>query len=157
MGLHQVERVPAHMRNLQRRIGWLDAVDFAGDPAKARRHLIFSPALSHQLHSNANSKKRFSILSYTLFKRVDHSRDCVETSPAIGKCADAGQHHTVGTHNRIRIVRHENWLLVSIFTCSPFEGLGSRMQIAGAIVNDGNAHRWAPGSGNRPMTSDGDG
>ena len=33
------------------------------------------------------------------------------------------------------------------------ERLGRRMQIAGAVVDDGDAHRWAPGSGNRPITS----
>src|SRR5262245_54626335 len=31
------------------------------------------------------------------------------------------------------------------------------MQIAGTVVDNCNAHLWPPGSGNRPMTSDGEG
>src|SRR5512147_1296267 len=31
------------------------------------------------------------------------------------------------------------------------------MQIAGAVVDNCNAHLWPPGSGNRPITSDGKG
>src|SRR5262245_48479299 len=31
------------------------------------------------------------------------------------------------------------------------------MQIAGPVVDDGDVHRCAPGSGNRPITSEGDG
>ena len=34
------------------------------------------------------------------------------------------------------------------------ERLGGRMQIAGAVIDDGDAHRCAPGSGNKPITSE---
>src|SRR5689334_7822850 len=129
------------MRNFQFRIGWLDAVDFAGNPAKARGHLIFTPALSHQLHTNADSKKWLSIFPHTLFERIDHSWNLVEASSAIGECAHAGEHHAIGTANCIRIVRDNNWLFISAFARSPFESFRRRMQIAGPIVYDGNAHR----------------
>ena len=33
------------------------------------------------------------------------------------------------------------------------EGFGRRVQIAGAVIDDGDAHREPPGSGNRPITS----
>src|SRR5690242_11062052 len=46
-----VERVPAHVRDFQRRVRRRDAVDLAGDPAEAGRHLVFAPALGHQLHA----------------------------------------------------------------------------------------------------------
>src|SRR6185295_16724099 len=157
MGLQHVEGVPAHVRNLQIRIGGLDAVDFAGDPAEAGCHLIFAPAFSHQLHADTDAEKRFPALPYTLSKGVDHSRNFVESAAAISECANAGQDDAVGTRHCIWIARHSNWLFVSAFTCGPFKCLGRRMQIAGAIVDDGNAHRCAPGSGNKPMTSDGDG
>src|SRR4029077_1143803 len=157
MGLQHVEGVPAHVRNLQVRIGSLAAVDFASAPAKARCHLIFAAAFSHQLHADTDAEKRFSALPHTLFESVDHSRNFVESAAAISECANAGQDDAVGTRHRVWIARHSNWLFVSAFTCGPFKCLGRRMQIGGAIVDEGTAHRCAPGSGNRPMTSDGGG
>jgi hypothetical protein len=39
------------------------------------------------------------------------------------------------------------------FARRTLERLGRRMQIAGAVIDDGDAHRDAPGSGNSPMTT----
>ena len=56
-----------------------------------------------------------------------------------------------------RIAGDHNRLIVPALARGALERLGRRMQIAGAVVDDGDAHRSRPGSGNRPMTSDGDG
>src|SRR3981189_1343749 len=40
-----IERVPAHMGNLQARIGGRDAIDLAGNPAEPLHHFIFAAAL----------------------------------------------------------------------------------------------------------------
>ena len=88
---------------------------------------------------------------------IDHAGNVVEPAPAIGKGADAGQHHAIGGRHRVGIARHNNRLIVPAFARSAFEGFRRRMQIARAVVDNGDAHRWAPGSGNKPMTSDADG
>ena len=54
----RVERVPAHMRDLQRRVRRRDAVDLAGDPAQSRGHLVFAAALGHELHADADAEER---------------------------------------------------------------------------------------------------
>ena len=57
----------------------------------------------------------------------------------------------------VGIAGDQDRLIVPALARGAFEGLGRRMQIAGAVVDDGDAHRPLPGSGNRPITSDGDG
>ena len=51
-------------------------------------------------------------------------------------------------------LRHHDRLIVPAFARGALERLGRRVQIARAVIDDGDAHRRAPGSGNRPMTSD---
>src|SRR5262249_44167484 len=51
-----IERIPAHVRNLQARVGGRDAIDLARDPAEPRRHLVLAPALGHQLHADADAE-----------------------------------------------------------------------------------------------------
>ena len=157
VGLQHIERVPAHVRNFQRCIVRRDAIDLAGDPAEARRHLIFASALGHQLHADANAEKRLRPAAYALIQCIDHARNSVEPAPAIGKGADAGQHHAVRARDLRRIAGDHDGLIVPALARGAFEGLRRRVQIAGAVVDDGDAHRPLPGSGNRPITSDGDG
>ncbi len=145
------------MRNFQVRIGRRDAIDFARDPAQARCHLIFAAALGHQLHADANAEERAAALAHVLLERVDHAGDAVEPLPAIGEGADARQHHAVGSGDLIGIAGDHDRLVVPAVARGALEGFRRRMQIAGAVVDDGDAHRGPPGSGNRPMTSDGDG
>ena len=73
-----------------------DAVDFAGDPAEARRHLILAAALGHQLHADADAEERTGTPQHALVQRLDHAGDVVEPAPAIGEGADARQHHAIG-------------------------------------------------------------
>ncbi len=87
-------------------------------------------------------------------ERLDHARHRIEPAPAIGEGADAGQHHAVGAAHRVGIAGHHDRLGVPALARRALERLGRRMQIAGAVIDDGDAHRGAPGSGNRPMTSE---
>ena len=79
--------------------------------------------------------------------------DGVEAAPAVGEGADAGQHHPVGRGHDAWIVRHHDRLLQAGILRRALECLGRRVKIAGAVIDDGDAHRLAPGSGNKPMTS----
>src|SRR5262249_56457764 len=51
----RVERVPAHMRDLQTWIRRRDAFDLARNPAQPRRDLVFAAALGPELHDVANA------------------------------------------------------------------------------------------------------
>ena len=53
------------------------------------------------------------------------------------------------THGRV--VGHHDRLIEAGLMRRALERLGGRVQIAGAVIDDGDAHRGAPGSGNRPM------
>ena len=150
----RVERVPAHVRNLQARIGRRDAVDLARDPAEPLDHLVFAAALGHQLHADADAEERPAARAHALVERVHHAADGVEAAPAIREGADAGQHHAVGAGDLVGIARHHDRLRRAHFARGALERLGRRMQIARSVVDDGDGHRDAPGSGNRPMTSD---
>src|ERR1700722_12811367 len=91
-----VERVPAHVRDFQARVVRRDAVDLAGDPAEAGRHLVFAPALGHQLHADADAEERPAFLPHRDVERVDHAGDRIEPAPAVREGADTGQHHAIG-------------------------------------------------------------
>src|SRR5919204_2325692 len=83
------ERIPAHMRNFQVRIGWRDLVDLAGNPAESLGYFIFTPALGHQLHADANPEERLAFAAHIVLGRFDHAVNGIETAAAIGKGADA--------------------------------------------------------------------
>ena len=89
-----------------------------------------------------------------LVERLDHAGDRVEPAPAIGKGADARQHDAVGARHRIR----DRWSRRSAgrgrCRARALERFGGRMQIARAVIDDGDASPLRPGSGNRPMMSD---
>ena len=116
---------------------------------------IFAAALGHELHADTNAEKRPALLADALVQRLDHAGNRIETAPAIRKGADAGQHHAVGARDRVGIAGHHDRLIVAALARGALEGLGGGMQIARAVVDDGDAHRGAPGSGNRPITSGG--
>src|SRR5262245_2089082 len=153
MRLDRVERIPTHVRDLQLGIGGRDLVDLPADPAEAIGDFVFEPALGHELHADTDAEERTAALVHPLVERIDHAVDGVETAPAIGEGADAGQYDAVGARYRVRTAGHHDRLRDAGFARRALERLGGRMQIAGAIVDNGNGHRWAPGCGNRPMTS----
>src|SRR5262245_26314837 len=152
---HLVQRVPPHVRNLQRRIARHDAVDLAGDPAEAGRDFIFAAALCHQLHADADAEKRPAVAAHGFLQRLDHPVDRIQAAATIREGADARQDHAVGATHRVGIARHHDRLVAAGLAHRPLERLGGRVQVAGAVVHDGDAHARAPGWGNSPSTSPG--
>src|SRR5262249_23724614 len=150
MVFQHIERIPAHVRNLQIRTRRRNAIDFARDPPKTWSDLVFASALRHQLHADTNTEEWFAIFSYALLNRLDHTGNFVKARAAIGEGADAGKHDPLRARDRIRITGDGDPLLGTAFTRSALESLCSRMQIARPVVDDCHAHRWAPGSGNSP-------
>ena len=133
-----------------------DLVDLAGDPAEARRHLIFAAALGHQLHADADAEERparaaarVSLSASTMPGISSSPRRQSAKAPTPGSTTRSARATSSG------IVGDEDRLVVSAFARGALEGLRRRVQIAGAVVDDGDAHGFAPGSGNRPMMSDG--
>src|SRR5262249_7531313 len=94
-----------------------------------------------------------AVAAHARVERVHHAGHRVEAAPTIRERADARQHHAVGARHLIRIAGHDDRLLVAGLARSALERLGGRVQVAGAVIHDRNAHRRAPGCGNRPMTS----
>src|SRR5262249_61618164 len=90
-----IERIPAHVRNLQIRIAWRDPIDFAGDPAEAFDHFIFAPALGKKLNADTNAEKRPALAPHGLFARFDHAGNRVEHAPTDGAGATASPYHTI--------------------------------------------------------------
>ena len=118
------------------------------------RHLVFAPALGQELHADANAEERPALAPHRFLERLDHAGDGIEPAPAIGKGADAGQHDAIGARHHGRIARHHDRLTDAGVLRRALERLGGRMQIAGAVIDDGDAHRGTPGSGKRPITPD---
>ncbi len=116
-------------------------------------HLVFAAALGQQLHADADAEERPAFLMHRFVKRLDHAVDGIEPAAAIGERADAGQHDAIGRGNDVRIVGHDDRLADAGIMRRALERFGGRMQIAGAIIDDGDGHRDAPGSGNRPTMS----
>src|SRR5947209_4229729 len=105
------------MRDLQAWLGGRDAVDLASNPAEAFRHLIFAPALGHELHADADAKERPALLAHAHIERVYHTAHRVEATAAVRERAHAREHHPVGARDRIRIAGHHDRLLVPAFAC----------------------------------------
>ena len=127
------------------------------DPAEARSYLILQPAFRHELHTHTDTEKRLAPTADALIQCIDHARDGVEPTPAIGKSTDAGQHDAIGARDLRGLAGDHDRLIVSTLARGAFEGFRRRVQIAGAVVDNGDAHFCVSGCGNRPITSDGDG
>src|SRR4051812_14860627 len=149
-----VERIPAHVRDLQIRIAWCNAVDFAGNPPQAFDDFVFAAALGHQLHADADAEEGPTFFAHGLVQRIHHAGHGVEPAAAICEGTDTGQHDAIGRAHRIRIVGHQNRLIVTGLARRAFEGFRRRVQIARAVVDDRNRHDRACGCGNSPTMSD---
>src|SRR5205085_2005233 len=143
----RVERVPAHVGNLQAWVGGRDAIDLARDPAEPLGHRVFAPALGHELHADADAQKGAAVLAHARVERLDHAGDGVEPMPTIGKGADARQHHAVGARHLFGIAGHHDCLLVPRVARRPLERLGGGMQVARAVVDDCHRHGCTPAWG----------
>src|SRR5215475_5951981 len=149
----RLQRIPAHMRDLETRILGVDAANLAADPAESIRYRIFPTAVSHELHTDADAEKRSAFPKDRVVQGFDHAGHGIETSPTVRKRADPRQHDAICGPHHGRIARHRNRLRRAALACCPFKCLGGRMQIAGAVVANGDAHRPPPGSGNSPTIS----
>src|SRR5262245_54199351 len=129
MVFQHTERIPAHMRDLQIRTRRHNAIDFACDPPETWCYFVFASALSHQLHPDTDAEEGLAILSYAMLQRIDHTRNFVEPTAAIGECANAGKHNPLGARDRIRIAADSDPLFEAAFTDRTLEGFCSRMQI----------------------------
>src|SRR5262249_33022485 len=141
MVFQYIERIPAHMRDLQIRTRRRNAIDFACDPPETWCYFVFASALRHQLHPDTDAEEGLATFSYAMLQRIDHTGNFVEPAAAIGECANAGKHNPFGARDRIRIAGDGDRLLEAAFARRAFEGLCSRMQVARPVVDDSNAHR----------------
>ncbi len=94
-----------------------------------------------------------ALLAHRLRHRLDHAVERIEPAAAIGEGADAGQHDAVGAKHHFGIAGDHDLLRIFHAARCALERLRRRVQIAGAVIDDGNAQREAPGSGNNPMIS----
>src|SRR5262249_1548857 len=62
--------------------------------------------------------------------------------------------HALGAADLLGIARHHDRLRQSFLARGALERFRRRVQIARAVIDDGDGHRGAPGCGNKPMTSD---
>jgi hypothetical protein len=82
------------------------------------------------LHADADAEERPTLVAHTPFERIDHARDYIQSAPAIGECADSGQHNPISARNHVRIARNHDCLLVPAFASGALKSLRGRMQIA---------------------------
>src|SRR5947209_4372614 len=109
----RVQRIPAHVRNLQIGIVGFDAVDLARDPAEPLDNLVLAAAFGHQLHADADAEERARFLTYRLVQRLDHARHRIEPAPAVRERPDTGQHDAIGGAHRVGIAGDDDRLVVT--------------------------------------------
>ena len=147
-----VERVPAHVRDLQLRIARRDAVDLAGNPARALDHLVFAAALGHQLHADADAEERPAVLRAP---SRSARRPCRAPHRARGGNPRRRRRRAARRGRRARTLsgssRHQDRLIVAGLARRALEGLRRRVQIARAVIDDRDRHGRACGCGNRPI------
>src|SRR6266851_10481994 len=146
-----VERVPAHMGNFQILLARGNLLDVAGDPVEAVGGDMLLAARRHQLHADTDAEERPRLVPHGFGHGFDHAVQRIETPAAIGEGADAGQHDTIGAKRHFGIAGHHDLFRNVHAPRRALERLGRGMQIAGSVIDDGDTHRDAPGSGNNPM------
>src|SRR6516165_9730250 len=154
MWVLNIKRIPSHMRYLQRGVARGDPIDFASNPAQSLDHLVLAAALGEELHTDADAEKRPAFAANRLFERIDHAGHGIKATAAVGESSHSGQNNSVGARHDIRIARDQDRLTRPGVMRRSLKGFGRGMQVARAVVNDGDTHRCAPGSGKSPMTSD---
>ncbi len=140
VGALRLERVPAHVRDLEPRIGGPDRRDVAGNPAEALGGLVFEAAGREQLRPDADAEERLALLPHRLRQRLDHAGDGVEAAPAVGEGADARQHDVSGGEHVLGVRRDLHRAVEPSLARGALEGLVRRVQISRAVVDDGDGH-----------------
>lgn len=127
-----LNRIPAHVRHLDRRISRSEALCHAFQNAQTRHATVFIAVFEKQLHANTDPQHRFSggyHLSQRLIQatglQIGHARFC---------CANAGENHPIGRYDTCGISRDFG---SNAYMCqSPLDG----GEVAGLVVDDGDAH-----------------
>ena len=105
---HEVERVPAHVWNLERGIGRRKADDVAGDPAEALAGLVLKAAGSHQLHPDADAEEGLAAPPDVLVEDLPHAGHGPESITAILEGADTRQDYSLGAPHFVGAAGHTN-------------------------------------------------
>ena len=133
----RVERVPAHVRDLQVLVARRDLHDVARDPVEAVGVDVLAAARRHQLHADADAEERPRLVAHRLGHRLDHAVDRVEA--ACGnrrrRRRPAARRDRRGTPRRDRRVTHD-LLAVPAFARRALERLRGGVQIARAVIDD---------------------
>src|SRR5437879_5185844 len=146
-----IQRVPAHVRNFQVFLARRNLLDITRDPVEALGYAVLLAARGHQLHADADAEERPRLDPHRFRHRLQHAVHSVEAPAAIGEGADAGEHDAIGAKYSVRIARHHDLLRIFHASRGALEGFCRRVEITRTVVDDRNAHRGPPGSGNRPM------
>ena len=103
MRLARIERVPAHVRNLQVGSDGRDPVDLARDPTQPSVTSYSRPRSAISCMPTQMPKNGRPLRRTVSLERFDHAGDGIEAAAAIGERADAGQHHAIGARDRVGI------------------------------------------------------
>ena len=122
----------------------LIARDVARDPVQAGDHLMLEAARRHQLRADADAQERPASLAHRLVHRLDHAGNAVESAAAVGECAHSRQHDMVGGEHILGARGDAHLATQAGLARGALEGFPRRVQIAGAIIDDGDAHRMSP-------------
>ena len=87
---HERDIVPAHMRDLDARIGRFDKPHLAINPAQPRRLAMLQSAIGKQLHPDTNAKERRAAHVNTLGHGLDHTGQCAKPFGTSLEAADTG-------------------------------------------------------------------
>ena len=98
-------------------------------------------ARRHQLHADADAEERPRLFAHRFGHRLDHAVERIQSAAAIGEGADPGQHDAIGAEHGFGIAGHHDFSGTCHAARRALERLGGGVQIAGAVIDDGNAHR----------------
>ena len=101
---------------------------------------MLQPARGHQLHADANSEERLGAADDFVLQRVPHAGYGLKAVAAVLEGAHTRKHDTIRLANLVGIGSDFHLYRQSIVAGGAFEGLGRGMQIARAVIDDGNAH-----------------
>ena len=101
---------------------------------------MLKPTLGHQLQADADAEKGPPVATHGLFQRIDHAGDVREPLFAIGESADPGQDDPLGREDLAWLRGDLDALARAGFARGTLEGFGGGVEIAGAVIDDGDVH-----------------
>ena len=104
---------------------------------------VLDAAPGHQLHADADAEEGTPLAAHRLLQGLDHPGDRAQAATAVAERADARQHDMVGPPHQFRVGGHGDRPAVAHVLGGPGQGLGGRAQVAGPVIDDGNAHAKA--------------